>query len=62
MYTDDPLRDFERWDAERERRLAQLPTCADCGEHIQDETAYYINGEWICKDCMDSYLREVTYE
>ncbi len=62
MYTDDPLRDFVRWDAEQERRLQMLPECADCGEHIQEETAYYINGEWICKDCMDSYLREVTYE
>lgn len=62
MYTDDPLRDFERWDAERERRLAQLPTCADCGEHIQEETAYYINGDWICRNCIDSYLRDVWPE
>jgi formylmethanofuran dehydrogenase subunit E len=52
-YTDDPVLDFERWDAEREARLEQYPTCGDCEEHIQDETAFYINGEWICEDCMD---------
>lgn len=61
-WTDDPIADFERHDAEQARQLEQLPVCADCDEHIQDETAYYINGEWICKDCMDSYLREVLPE
>lgn len=38
------------------------PVCADCGNHIQDEEAYYINGEWVCMDCMDSYLRELSPE
>lgn len=61
-WTDDPLMDFHRYDAEQNRRLQQLPVCADCEEHIQDERAYYINGEWICKNCMDSYLREVLPE
>ena len=61
-WTDDPLMDFARYDAEQNRRLEQLPVCADCDEHIQDETAYYINGEWICKNCMSSYEREVLPE
>lgn len=62
MYTDNPLRDFERWDAEREKLLNRLPQCEDCGEPIQDERAYYIDGGWICCDCMDSYLRDVWPE
>jgi len=60
MFTDDPLADFNRWDAEQERRLARLPVCADCDEPIQTESAYYINGEWICEDCMESYRRDVN--
>ena len=61
-WTDDPLLDFARHDAEQNRLLEQLPVCADCDEHIQDETAYYINGEWICENCMDSYRRGVQPE
>lgn len=61
-YTDDPIADYAAWDAEQHRRLAHRPTCAECGEHIQDDEAYYINGEWICQNCMDTYKREVLPE
>lgn len=61
-YTNDPIADFDAWDAEQNKRLETLPECADCGEPIQDETAYYINGEWICRDCMTTYERNVLYE
>lgn len=57
--TDDPAADFSRHDAEQEAWLARRPECADCGEHIQDENAYYINGEWICQSCMSTYLVNV---
>lgn len=60
--TDDPIRDFDNWDDEQNRWLARRPVCADCDNHIQDEEAYYIDGEWICINCMDSYLREVPTE
>lgn len=61
-YTDDPIADFSRWDADQQRQIEQLPVCADCDEHIQDDTAFYINGCWICESCMDSYRREVLPE
>ena len=64
--TDDPLDDFARYDAEREREREEirsmLPRCADCDNPIEDEEAYYINGEWICEACMESYKREVWPE
>ena len=60
--TDDPIYDFNNWDARQNKWLEQRPICVDCGEHIQDDQAYYINGEWICLNCMDSYLREVLSE
>lgn len=56
---------YSQWEA-RERMqeawLARRPVCADCEQHIQDESAYYINGEWICEDCMDSYRQVVLPE
>lgn len=61
-WTDDPIADFERYDADLNKQLEQRPVCADCDQHIQDDRAYYINGEWICKDCMSSYEREVLPE
>lgn len=61
-WTDDPLFDFARHDAEQNKRLEQHPVCADCDQHIQDETAYYINGEWLCRDCISAYEREVLPE
>ena len=57
--TDDPIRDFERHEAKQESWLARRPVCADCEQHIQEETAYYINGEWLCQGCMSTYLVEV---
>lgn len=61
-YTDDPLMDFDRWQTDQERWLSERPQCDDCGEHIQSETAFYINDCWICEDCIDSYRREVQPE
>ena len=61
-YSNDPIADFDAWDTEQNKRLATLPVCADCDEPIQDEFAYYINGEWICENCIDSYRREVLPE
>ena len=58
-YTDNPVADYESWDREQNMRLEQLPVCVDCDHPIQDEYAYYINGEWICADCMENYRREV---
>lgn len=56
---------YSQWEAhelEQEAWLAKRPECADCGHPIQDEEAYYINDEWICVNCMDSYRREVSPE
>jgi len=53
---------WEAHDREQCRRLAQLPVCADCDNPIQQEDAVYINGEWLCDDCLSSYRREVLPE
>lgn len=62
-WTDDPVADFERYDAQKEAKLETLPECSECGCRIQDEYAYYINGEWICEQCMkENYRKEVLPE
>ena len=56
--TDDPVADFNRWDADQQRKLKRLPKCARCGEHIQQEKAVCIHGvEYYCDECLDE-LRE----
>ena len=62
FYTDDPLMDFARHDAQQTKELESRPVCADCQEHIQEETAFYIEEKWICENCIDSYRREVMPE
>mgnify|MGYP002512644980 CR=1 FL=1 len=61
-YTDDPLLDFDRHQADEEEWLMSRPVCDDCGEHIVDETAFYIDGAWICESCMEFYRRDVMLE
>ena len=61
-YSDNPLADFAAWDAEQTRQLARLPVCADCGEPIQQDDAIFIDGDWLCDECIDSYRRAVTLE
>ena len=56
--TDDPNADFDRWDAERERQLAELPVCDCCDNPIQDDHYYQINGDNICPDCLENYYRK----
>ena len=51
--SDDPVADFNRWDAEQEEKLERLPKCTECGEHIQQERAVCINGDWYCDKCLD---------
>lgn len=49
--TNDPAADFDRWDAEQERRLARLPICERCGERIQSENLWDIDGTLYCPEC-----------
>lgn len=59
-YTNDPIADFESWDAEQQKQLEKLPRCADCDEPIQDDYYYLINDEPICQNCLDSGYRKDT--
>lgn len=60
FYTDDPIADFNRWDAKREKELEELPRCIDCGEPIQDEYLFDIDGDLFCAKCMIANFRKST--
>ncbi len=60
FYTDNPPDDFERYSAEQERRLAELPVCEICGESIQDEYLFLINDEFVCAACLIRDFRKNT--
>lgn len=61
-FTDDPIADFHRHDAEQQAKLAKLPRCCCCLEHIQQEYAICISDEWFCDDCLDTYYKvEIEY-
>lgn len=60
MYrTDDPIRDFLKHDADREKQAEKLPICADCGEPVREDHYYLINDEVICPDCLETYRKWV---
>lgn len=54
-YTDDPVADFNRWDADMERRREEhcRGRCTHCGEEVYDYDDYYdIEGELLHEDCL----------
>ena len=58
MFTDDPVADYDAYDAAQERKLDKLPRCSECNEPIQDDYLYEINDEYICEDCMKEHYRK----
>lgn len=60
MWSDDPVADFERHDAEQERELSKLPRCYECRHRIQSEECYDIGGNLICPGCLDKHYKVWT--
>lgn len=50
---------FVAHDLEQESRLRRLPVCCICEEHIQQESAIKIKGDWYCDNCIDDMREEV---
>ena len=48
---------FQQHDAEQEELLEGLPVCCCCGNHIQDDCYYDIDGEIYCEKCMEDTFR-----
>ena len=57
-WTDDPVADFLRYDAEQEAKLEKLPICCECKHPIQSDECYEFNDELICPDCLEKNHRK----
>ena len=60
ILTDDPILDFAFHDRQQEEALNKRPVCCYCGEPIQDDFCYEINGDLICEDCLDMHFRKAV--
>jgi formylmethanofuran dehydrogenase subunit E len=49
-------------EAAEARRLARLPKCDICGEHINQDRAVHFREFWICDDCLESIREELEEE
>lgn len=58
MYSDNPIRDFERHDRKQSEWLDSLPRCEHCGDPIQDEDYYEIDGAPVHEDCLTDYCNK----
>lgn len=58
MRSSDPVRYAMIHDNEAEAWLQSRPVCVRCGEHIQDEDLYDLDGDYYCEDCANDWLKE----
>ena len=51
---------WERHDNEQEEALEEFPHCDYCGNVIQDEHYFDINGDIVCEECLKENFRKRT--
>ena len=59
MFSDDPLRDYNRWEHEQYLWEMSRPVCCDCGEHITGEYMWNFHGQYYCEDCVREHREQV---
>lgn len=57
-FTDDPVKDHDRYQEEQDKQLQKLPKCSICDEPIQDDHLYEINDEVVCEECLKDNFRK----
>lgn len=61
QWSDDPVRDWDRYCEQQERDMERCPVCASCGDRILDEYCYKgDDGDYYCKDCFEDMYRVET--
>lgn len=59
IYSDNPVKDFERFDSIQADELSKLPICNCCGEPIQQDKAIYYNDQWVCRECESDFWMDI---
>ena len=63
FWTDNPLRDADRYMDMMEAKDARCLHCIICGAQIADGMDYYeVNGDTYCEECMNDGFRKTYYE
>lgn len=57
-FTDNPVKDHDRYQEEQDKQLQKLPKCSMCDEHIQTDYLYEINDEVVCEECLNEHFRK----
>lgn len=60
MYVLDNYDAYRDHEARQEAELKRLPKCEHCGERIQDDFLYEIDGGLYCESCMNDLFRHST--
>lgn len=56
MYVPDNYDQWKHHDQQQQQKLAERPVCDYCDNPIQDDLYFEINGDKICKHCMETYF------
>lgn len=51
---------FCKYEAEQERQLSKRQVCDCCGYPITDDECLHYKGDYICKNCMETYYMVET--
>lgn len=62
MYIPDNYDMWEQHERQAQAELDRLPRCVYCDKPIQQDTAVYINDEYICDECLSDMRREIQPE
>lgn len=57
MFSDNPVRDFERWDNMRAREENMLPRCVECGDPVSEYKE--LDGETYCLECYEDIKKDM---
>lgn len=58
-YTDNPVRDLDRFQRAEARAAARRPKCCVCGEAIWEDGSLMLNGRRYCEECKDVFLSKI---
>lgn len=58
FWSDDPVADYDRYSRQQEDWLDNLPKCEYCGEAIQDEEYFEIEGYTVHEECLRDFCSE----
>ena len=59
-WTNDPVKDYDRYCAWEEKQEQRLPKCCCCDHRIGDDFLYYIEDDIYCEECMKDEFRRLT--